>query len=306
MDPQPRRRTADLSAVSVLALGIPDFLLSLMAMLVVVAAFTEGGLPVAGWLVFAAWLASGALMFLQGSERFLARSVFRLREPNASEWAHLRPLWEQVTRSARVDPAGYPLWIEDAPELNASAMAGHTVSVTSGAMRQVPPRALTAILAHELGHHVGGHAWATTLVYWYAIPGRIALWLLGLLVSIALGIGRAIAHLGLVGAALSLVIVVLVLIVAVYALPVVALLYVLSLVTAVAHRQGELKADRFAVELGFGPALLESLYATQSLDEMERSRLGFAGRFLSGHPSHARRIEAVSRLIAPPPAGPAA
>ncbi|MFF4735893.1 M48 family metalloprotease [Streptomyces sp. NPDC001262] len=71
-----------------------------------------------------------------------------------------------------------PLRERDAPhlcgatELNATAAAGHIVAVTRPATDRSPNSQLAAILAHELGHHVGGHPWAAMLADWYALPAR--------------------------------------------------------------------------------------------------------------------------------------
>jgi Zn-dependent protease with chaperone function len=37
-------------------------------------------------------------------------------------------------------------------------------------VQRLSPVQLEAVLAHELGHHLGGHPWASLLRYWYSLP----------------------------------------------------------------------------------------------------------------------------------------
>ncbi|MFE6685609.1 M48 family metalloprotease [Streptomyces sp. NPDC057743] len=82
-------------------------------------------------------------------------------------------VWEQVTRRAGVSPDTYQLWIEERDSLNATAAAGHIVAVTRQAVERLPDSRLAAVLAHELGHHVGGHTWAGVIDDWCALPARV-------------------------------------------------------------------------------------------------------------------------------------
>ncbi|WP_235967803.1 M48 family metalloprotease [Streptomyces mesophilus] len=54
------------------------------------------------------------------------------------------------------------MWTEESQDLNAYAAAGHTVGVSRFALENLPSAQLAAVLAHELGHHTGGHAWSLT------------------------------------------------------------------------------------------------------------------------------------------------
>lgn len=99
--------------------------------------------------------------------------LYRLRYPTPEEDRKLRSAWRRVTARAGVDADAYQLWVEDSTGINAMAAAGHIVGVTSHSLRTLTPGKLAGVLAHELGHHVGGHAWSSLLTFWYALrkPG---------------------------------------------------------------------------------------------------------------------------------------
>ena len=80
--------------------------------------------------------------------------------------------------------------VENSAELNAMAAAGHVVGVTTYSLNHLSSGNLAAVLAHELGHHTGGHAWAGLLGYWYSLPGRMAWSLARGFARIALFIAR--------------------------------------------------------------------------------------------------------------------
>ena len=93
-----------------------------------------------------------------------------LRSPTEAECLRLGDAWSAVTKAAGVDPSDYSLWVQKSRKINAYAAAGHTVAVTEAAVQNLSPAQLEAVLAHELGHHLGGHAWASLLRYWYSLP----------------------------------------------------------------------------------------------------------------------------------------
>src|SRR5690606_36051606 len=85
----------------------------------------------------------------------------------------------QVCAQAGVRGDRYVLRVQRSNALNATAGAGHLVGVTVTALN-LPPRYLEAVLAHELGHHLGGHAAIGLLHSWYSFPlrtvVRVATW----------------------------------------------------------------------------------------------------------------------------------
>ncbi|GAA0918166.1 M48 family metalloprotease [Streptomyces thermoalcalitolerans] len=296
------QRGADATAVGQLMVHLPGALVS--AVLVFAVGLAMGGTAVA-WLVLLAWLAAGGLVFHRPTELLFARRVLGLRPPTPEEWARLAPVWREVTARAGIEAHTYELLVENSEELNAVAAAGHVVGVTTYTLREIPSSNLAAVLAHELGHHIGGHAWAGLLGHWYALPGRIAWWvtkfLAGVLVLVASRIsvmvtGVLVLFMGMVAVAalVSAWFVTIPLLLAPYLL-------------AFAGRKGELRADQQAAELGFAPKMVEVLHFLQAQQEAERARAAAAGkrlkkpgalaRLLSTHPEPHDRIRALEPYL---------
>ncbi|WP_407560543.1 M48 family metalloprotease [Streptomyces sp. 184] len=258
-----RQRGADAAALGNLALHVPNFIASLIVVSLVSLFF--GGMA---WLLVVAWLASGLLVFHRPTEDLLARRLLGLRYPTSAEDAKLAPIWREVTARGGVEGRSYRLWIEDSQGLNAVAAAGHIVGVTGYAVHHLPPRHLAAVLAHELGHHVGGHSWSSLLGYWYALPGRLAWRLLrgvvGAVFAVAPGCGCVVAGLAVLffgGMAL-------VTIDQFYGLPL--LVVAIPWLIAAVSRRAELRADRHAAALGFGPMLADVLTHTHEAETAAR------------------------------------
>ncbi|HUQ59792.1 M48 family metalloprotease [Lentzea sp.] len=279
-----RRRRFDLSAVSELLLAVPTVLSSLL----VVTLLGKPVTPQSPWLFPVLWLVSGVIAFLPVTDGALAWLVHRLRRPTPSESQVLVPLLESVCDTASVDPRRYRLWIQNSREINAMAVGGRVVGVSTAAL-SLPPRQLEAVLAHEVGHHLAGHTRASLLRWWYELPARLAV-----LLAFALGWGVLEA-----GAALktrpamvtSLVLVAALAVVAVAVSPWVLLLPVIAPLLALTSRRAELRADRVAAELGYGPLLLEVLQRWRNEGhDVLRARAGLRARMLASHPSCTQRI----------------
>jgi Zn-dependent protease with chaperone function len=215
--------------------------------------------PVFAVIVSVVWLMSGPLVFHRSVESVIARRLFGMRRPTPEEARRLDTVWEQVTRRAGVDRETYELWIQERAELNATAAAGHIVAVTRHAMERLPNSRLGAVLAHELGHHVGGHPWAAMLADWYALPARAA----GRAVlAVLFALFRSKHWAGVAcGGCLSLTIFQFLFFFTFFqgmwwlVLPVAAG----PLIIAGLHRRAEFRADAYAVGLGFGEPLEDVL-----------------------------------------------
>ncbi|MGW5420953.1 M48 family metalloprotease [Streptomyces sp. NPDC003943] len=251
------QRGVDGAALSHLLVTVPIGLISLSLVAFVSAAIN----PVLAVVVPALWLLSGPLIFHRKVESAIARFLFGMRRPTAEEARRLDVVWEQVTRRAGVDRETYELWIQERTELNATAAAGHVVAVTRHAMERLPNTRLAAVLAHELGHHVGGHPWAAMLADWYALPARAA----GRAVLVLLYVLFRTKHWAGIacGGCLSLAILQFLFVFTFVdgmwwlVLPVAAG----PLLIAWLHRRAEFRADAYAVGLGFGEALESVLVA---------------------------------------------
>jgi Zn-dependent protease with chaperone function len=153
-------------------LDLPSFALS--AIVVGFLANALGFLPW-GWIIVAAWLLSGPLVLIRRVEEAVIGGMANMRKPTAEESQRLASSWRNVTQAAEIDPSRYSLWVQRTRQVNAFATAGHTVAVTEAAAARLSGEQLEGVLAHELGHHMGGHAWASLLRYWYSLPGSYAL-----------------------------------------------------------------------------------------------------------------------------------
>ncbi|MGC4975782.1 M48 family metalloprotease [Streptomyces sp. DT199] len=286
-----RQRGADVTALGSLALHLPHVTASLGVVFVISYAVSHlSNLP---WpLLFGGWVLSGALAFHRPCERLMARWLFGLRYPTAEEDERLRPVWREVTARAGVDASGYQLWVEDSDGINALAAAGHIVGVTSHSLRVLPPAQLGGVLAHELGHHTRGHAWASLLSVWYALPARLA-WRLLVLLTAGLGrlpSGAAAIVIGLAGAA------VIALATATYGL--IFLPLATPYLIAAVSRRSELRADEHAAGLGFAPQLMAVLHRERDREESRRAaalgraftREGVIARLLDSHPDVHTRL----------------
>ncbi|MET8623076.1 M48 family metalloprotease [Kitasatospora sp. NPDC004669] len=289
-----RQRGADATAIGQLVLQLPHFLCSL-AVVAIVSLFLPS--PV-NLVLIGLWIASGALVFHRPTEKLLARYLFRMRPALHSELTRLEPIWHQVTAKAGVNPEAYDLWIEDHKSVNATAAAGHIVGVTRYALDTLPAAQLAGVLAHELGHHRGGHAWATLLGYWYSLPARFGWALFRFVAVIAFRIASVFSLLGAL--VVGLVSVVLVVAVA-FSFPPLLLLLVTPYLLAAVGRRSELRADVQAAELGFADALIEVFHGflrdeeeAMAVAQRENGgrdvRPGLGQRLLSSHPDTHTRI----------------
>ncbi|MFE6031275.1 M48 family metalloprotease [Streptomyces niveus] len=217
-----------------------------------------------------------------------------LHHPTDGELARLTPLWHEVTARAGVDASVYTLWVEESSDINAEATGGHIVSVTSHAVDRLPDGQLAAVLAHELGHHVGGHAWSALMAYWYSLPGRLVWHLLRVVIARARDRSRITAEviiLTLGAGAVFTVVITNGLILLLVAAP--------FLISAVG-RNAELRADRYASGLGLASQLTALLSGPLATDRTESAadRTGSSSllaRLLASHPDSRARLHALRR-----------
>ena len=249
----PVRRRIHLSTVVTLVLSVPWFVCSLFVV-GTAAHLAASNNPAVVWAAPLVFVASGAAAFFMPTEYVIARWMFRLRRPTVAEQHRLDQAWGAVAAAAGIRPEQYQLWVHDTSELNAFATAGHIVAVTRMALDRLAPPHLAAVLAHELGHHVGGHSWASLLAQWYSLPGRVAAQVLFRVTGFAFGFvsGCVLGPLVRLFPLLFLAGVTWVL----YSIhPALVLVWVIPIVLAWFGRYGEKYADRMAAELGYGPQL---------------------------------------------------
>ena len=278
-------------------LEAPAFILS-AALIVVVAGFI--GFWPWGVVVIGVWIASGPLILLRSVEEMIIRSRDGLRGPTKDERARLGPCWQAVTRAAVVNPSHYTLWVQKSLRINAFATAGHTVAVTEAALQKLPTPQLEAVLAHELGHHLGGHSWASLLRYWYSLP---AMYLFQFTTYLSLALATALGSGSVPMSAAIGAITVGLLVYMVAVVPLVGLLAVLFLLVPFGllwvRRAQEHQADAIAASLGYGEPLVQVLLMTARRDDANQPAWSrWCKRVGDSHPSNPERVQRL-KLTAP-------
>jgi len=298
-----QQRHTDATAVGNLLLYLPTFLCSLAVVGLFSAFFGK-----LAFVVILLWLASGALVFHRPTESALARRLLHLRYPTPQERAKIEPVWREVTARAGVEGRNYELWVEDSDGLNAVAAAGHIVGVTRFALNELPNGELAAVMAHELGHHVGGHAWSGLLGYWYALPGRMAWRVLKAVSVVAFHVSRAFGCFGVAFVVMIVGGLAFATISTLYGLPLLILGVPYAL--AAVGRRAELRADEHAAALGFAPMLasvLDKLHQGEQHEQaaqtarnggvpVEESALS---KLLSSHPDYHTRLHHLQQYLQP-------
>ncbi|MGH2604558.1 MAG: M48 family metalloprotease, partial [Dehalococcoidia bacterium] len=231
------------------------------------------------------WMISGGLVFIPAAESFIARSMLDLREPTDSEAGVVDAAWQEVAGSAGIDASRYSIWIETREDINSCLPGGRFLAVPRTISR-LPMRQQAAVLAHELSHHLGGHAWARLLVHWYAAPSRSV-------VRAYRASLRAVS--GPIGC-LSGAVLLLIGAIALYAIlttpearPAIVALPLLPWLS----RWAERRCDQVAADLGYGRDLLELFQWWQDSGFDEQRAGGVVRQVFSSHPTVANRIHAL-------------
>jgi Zn-dependent protease with chaperone function len=253
----------------------PAFLLGLGTMAALGALLERFGV-LAWWALPLAHLLASPLVLWRPFERFLVALSPQLRPARGAQLQRVASIVEAVAARCGVEPKRWLYVIEDIAEVNASTSGRHVLAVTPSALT-LPDAILAAVIAHELGHQVGGDTAVKGLRWWSLMPVRVLARITRLAAYAALA-------LAVVGTAVLAVGMVLTGVLYLLLLPLSAL-YPLH---AWVERRNELAADAFAARAGYGPALAALL---TSLAEQPRSR-GLR-RVLDTHPHPADRLRAL-------------
>lgn len=224
------------------------------------------------------------------------------RQPTPQERSHLRPAWAKVQRRVGKDLSRqYTLLVVDSDNLNAYAGGGRLMVVTTQALCALEPDELEAVLSHELGHHVGMHpvvllaqAWLTRPILWFHT-------LLRLIYACLAGITKMTS--GYIWVALTIVT-----LVPRCALEMLSNIYRFATWTLrFFGRHAEYQADLTAVQLGYGPVLIEALDFMRAFDDEDevqpdsRRLTRFKQRvpeiLWSTHPPTTKRIKRIKERL---------
>jgi Zn-dependent protease with chaperone function len=206
------------------------------------------------------------------------------RLPTDAEWSRLKPMFGRLAEHAGFDPGDLMVRVQDEPNINASAGAGHLLFVTRGALALEDER-LEAILAHELGHHRGLHPLLTMVVWWLSLPGVALAGVYGFLRRTIGGLASRFGGLGrLLGVPLLLLLIV-------WQVAVMWLYYVGDLLAQRAARVSEFEADATAARWGYARPLAAAL---ESAGGHEIEPEGTLARLRADHPPLEERLRRLS------------
>jgi Zn-dependent protease with chaperone function len=251
--------------------------------------------PVWGALApFAVWVL-GAVAATWPREA-IQRAWYGYRDPTAEEHRRLtepsrRALWRLGVTAGR-----YRLMIAESDAPSAPAVTGRTIVMTSYAVNGLPPDRMEAVLAHEIGHHLGLHAVPVFCHTLLTLPIRVLWWLLariwqpvrrmwaiakrwhtpfGFLVSFVFTVAVA-------------------LLVVVSAVPA-GIALVGATLARLSTDRTEFLADAAVVDIGLGPQLLAALEDAIEAGHTGTDRLT---RLLSVQPLVVRRAQRLRRTLA--------
>ncbi|MBP2191360.1 hypothetical protein [Nocardia goodfellowii] len=224
------------------------------------------------------WIASGLVAFLPAVPVWIAKTLFATRDPEPLESRVIDPAWAAVLAKAGVPASTGPIRVQRDRGVVAPGDR-FVMTVPQSLVHGVSARHLEALLARELGYHLGGSASSALLVAWYSLPGRLAVRVGTLAIRLLLTATRASIQVALFarsGASkasvrafdrVSIWIAVLffvlptIVVFAVYVVPAVAI--GMALAIGIAYGDSKIRArrsaliDRFAIELGYGDELAQ-------------------------------------------------
>ena len=220
-------------------------------------------------------------------EFFFHRKLGLRRVETRKEKELLLPIFKSVYENAKVvDPLlsdNIELYIYDSMEINAFAFGKRTMVVTKGCMQLLNQTALYGVIAHEFGHFSAHDTEALLL----ANIGNSSL---SIVVGVCDGILQfmrkltgnrdRLAVIGLLQAIITLI----------YKTFILLGAWILS----PCSRKSEFRADKFALDCGYGDELC---YALSQFEMMETTPLSYKERVLNTHPTTTSRIAKMESLL---------
>ena len=236
----------------------------------------------------------GAALFVRPVQQFVLVRLLGARVPNRNERDRLQRAWLVVAQASHVPASRFILAIADGDEVNAFACGGHLMVVSSYAVNELDHDELCGVLAHELSHHLGLHTVALTVSQWLSLPVVMFAQLGFMLQNIADVTANSlrVKSLDVLGRTVA------------GTLTIVSWIFLADLSLArylsnAAGKGAEFRADRNAVELGFGKHLSRALRRVIDEGRDERPRT-WRDRMVSSHPparTRVARIDAYQRQL---------
>jgi Zn-dependent protease with chaperone function len=239
-------------------------------------------------------LVLGAALFVRPVQQFVLVRLLGARTPNRDERDRLQRAWLVVAQASHVPASRFILAIADGDEVNAFACGGHLMVVSSYAVNELDHDELCGVLAHELSHHLGLHTVALTVSQWLSLPVVMFAQLGFMLQNVADVTANSlrVKSLDVLGRTVA------------GTLTIVSWIFLADLSLArylsnAAGKGAEFRADRNAVELGFGKHLSRALRRVIDEGRDERPR-NWRDRMVTSHPparTRVARIDAYQRQL---------
>jgi Zn-dependent protease with chaperone function len=243
------------------------------------------------------WLSASVLMLWRPGERLAVRGLFRWK-PLDVDAAFGTGVGNELRRVIGADFQRYDWYIEKSGGLNAMAVGGHAIAITSRMLelhhrRRLADEHVIAVVLHEYGHHCGGIVRFGAALTWLILPWSFTRNLTrafmhsfagpkpktrGKIIAAAVLVTAALDLLPLLGRHVGLATLV--------AAAVILLLVVVPLLEAHLMRAEELRADQIAADLGYGRSLRAVFDARQ---DTTPSRLHWYKRSTAHHPPFTQR-----------------
>ena len=288
-----RLRHADGSALTALAPVVA--LLPAWAVTIAIIWWITSPLHDISYLVFAVVaLLLGAALFIRPVQQFVLVRLLGARTPSREERDRLQRAWLIVAQASHVPASRFILAIADGDEVNAFACGGHLMVVSSYAVNELDHDELCGVLAHELSHHLGLHTVALTISQWLSLPVVMFAQLGFMLQNVADVASNTlrVKSLDVLGRMVA------------GTMTIVSWVFIADLSLArylsnAAGKGAEFRADRNAVELGFGKQLSRAL--RRVIDEGRDDRpTNWRDRIVTSHPparTRVARIDAYQRQL---------
>jgi len=286
-------RHADGSALTALAPVVA--LLPAWAVTIAIIWWITSPLHDISYLVFAVVaLLLGAALFIRPVQQFVLVRLLGARTPSREERDRLQRAWLIVAQASHVPASRFILAIADGDEVNAFACGGHLMVVSSYAVNELDHDELCGVLAHELSHHLGLHTVALTISQWLSLPVVMFAQLGFMLQNVADVASNTlrVKSLDVLGRMVA------------GTMTIVSWVFIADLSLArylsnAAGKGAEFRADRNAVELGFGKQLSRAL--RRVIDEGRDERpTNWRDRIVTSHPparTRVARIDAYQRQL---------
>lgn len=287
-----RQRRIDGYAVAAIAPVValfPAWLVAIAAFWWIVQIFFTISFP----LFALAWFALGALLFLRPIQRVVLMRLLGARTPTRTENDALQSAWRPVAQANHIPIGKFVLSVTDSDDLNAFASGGHLVVVSSWAIQNLSRNELSGVLAHELSHHMGMHTIALTVGQWLSLPiivlARIGFFFQNIAHAATDTFARQSAGASFIGKTIA------------GALTIVSWLFLCmislaQIISNVAGKGAEFKADETVVAMGFGKELRDALRLVIASGNGERVT-HWRDRIVTSHPPARTRVARIEAQL---------